>query len=248
MHLQNKVAVITGGTGHVGYATAVRLAQAGVRIFSLARQNLEDAQIKMDALPNNHLNHRAIFVDVRDTKTVQHAVEQVKTLAGRCDILINCAGISLPTQTPLDVSDEIFDQMISTNLRGTWITIREFFELLNAQPDSIVINISSGASIKSRPNSLGYSISKAGINIMTECLAKSLGPNVRFVAIAPSRLSTPTSGQPTANSEALEKYANTLLLKSVPTADNVADAIESLIVDIKYFNGHLLVLDGADLL
>jgi NAD(P)-dependent dehydrogenase (short-subunit alcohol dehydrogenase family) len=246
-NLKNRVAVITGGTGHVGYATATRLAQAGARIFSLVRRDIKAAQIKMDELPNAHLNHCAILADVKDTASIQQAVNQVNTLAGRCDILINCAAVSLPTSTPLDTSDEIFDAMIATNLRGTWITIREFFELLNAQP-SVVINISSGASLKSRPNSLGYSISKAGVNIMTECLAKSLGPNIRFVAIASSRLSTPTSGQPFANSTSLDKYAETLLLKQIPTADDVAMTIESLITDITFFNGHLLVLDGGDLL
>jgi 3-oxoacyl-[acyl-carrier protein] reductase len=246
-NLNNRVAVITGGTGHVGYATATRLAQAGVRIFSLVRRDIKAAQIKMNELPNAHLNHCAILANVKDTVSIQEAVKQVDTLAGRCDILINCAAVSLPTTTPLDTSDEIFDEMISTNLRGTWITIREFFELLNAQP-SIVINISSGASLKSRPNSLGYSISKAGVNIMTECLAKSFGPNIRFVAIASSRLSTPTSGQPGANSASLDNYAETLLLKRVPTADDVASTIESLITNITFFNGHLLVLDGGDLL
>jgi NAD(P)-dependent dehydrogenase (short-subunit alcohol dehydrogenase family) len=244
----DRVAVITGGTGHVGYAAAKRLALLGVRIFSLVRRDVETAQIKMNALPNSHLNHCAILADVKDTQAIQQAATQVKDMAGRCDILINCAAVSLPTSTPLDTSDEIFDDMMATNLRGTWVTIREFFNLLNAQNNSIVINLSSGASIKSRPTSLGYSISKAGVNIMTECLAKSLGPNVRFVAIASSRLATPTSGQPAADSTGLAKFAETLLLKRVPTADDVADTIESLITSIKFFNGHLLVLDGGDLL
>jgi 3-oxoacyl-[acyl-carrier protein] reductase len=247
-NLNNRVAVITGGTGHVGYATATRLAQAGVRIFCLVRRDIVEAQNKMNALPNSHLNHCAILANVNDTKAVQQAAYQVNNQAGRCDILINCAAVSLPTITPLDTSDEIFDEMISTNLRGTWVAIREFFEMLNAQPNSIVINLSSGSSVKPRPNSLGYSISKAGINIMTECLAKSLGPNVRFVAIAPSRLSTPTRGQPFTTPAGLDTYAETLLLKRVPTADDVASTIESLITDIKFFNGHLLVLDGGDLL
>jgi NAD(P)-dependent dehydrogenase (short-subunit alcohol dehydrogenase family) len=201
----------------------------------------------MNELPNAHLNHCAILADVKDTASIQEAVRQVTESAGRCDILINCAAVSLPTITPLDTSDEIFDEMISTNLRGTWVTIREFFKLLNQQP-SVVINISSSASLKSRPNSLGYSVSKAGVNIMTECLAKSFGPNIRFVAIAPSRLSTPTSGQPEANSAGLNNYAETLLLKRVPTANDVAITIESLITDITFFNGHLLILDGGDLL
>lgn len=248
MTLNDKVAVITGGTGHVGYATATRLAKAGARVFALVRRDVDQAQIKMHELPNSHLNHLAILTDVRDTQSIQQAVEQIKNLAGRCDILVNAAGISLPTATPLDTSDEIFDQMISTNLRGTWITIREFFHMLNAQSDSVVINISSGASIRARPNSLAYSISKVGVNTMTECLAKSLGPNVRFAAIASTRLTTPTSGQPVSNAEEIEQYAQTRLLKRVPTADDVAAAVESLITNIKYFNGHLLTLDGADLI
>jgi NAD(P)-dependent dehydrogenase (short-subunit alcohol dehydrogenase family) len=247
-NLTDRVAVITGGAGNIGYATAIRLAQNGVRIFSLVRREVAEAQIKMDALPNSQLNHCAILADVKDTNSIKQAVDTVKTLAGRCDILINCAGVSLATKTPLDTSDEIFDEMISTNLRGTWITIREFFEMLNAQSDSIVINVSSVASVKSSQFKLAYSISKAGVNIMTECLAKTLGPNVRFVAVAPGRLTTATSGQPTNKLENLINYTQRLPLKRVPTADDVAATIESLITDIKFFNGHLLVLDGGSVL
>ena len=242
--LNNKVAVITGGCGQIGYAAARRLAERGVRIVSIVRRELESAQQMMSQLPNSQLDHFAVLASVSDTSAIKRVVEEVKTRAGRCDILINAAGISLPTNSPLDTTDEIFDQMIDVNLKGTWVVIREFFPLLNANK-GLVINLSSVASLRPRPNSLAYSASKAAVNSMTECLAKSLGPNVRFAAIAPSALPNPTSGNIKMGPDRLNWFKDNIPLKRIGTAEDVADAIESLATSMKFFNGHLIRLDGG---
>ncbi len=243
--MTTKVAVISGGCGQIGSAAAARLAEQHMRVFVLTRGNLDTAQTMLASLPNQQLQHQALLVDVRDTKQIIQARDQILELAGRCDVLINAAGISLPTSTPMDTSDDIFDAMISTNLRGTWVMIREFYSLLVASGDALVINMSSVASIAPRPNSLGYSVSKAGINVMTECLAKSLGPNIRFVAIAPCTLTKGTSGQPLPSKEFHDQMREKIPLNKLCTAEDVADVIESLVTKIKFYNGHLVVLDGG---
>ena len=244
-NLTDHTAIITGATGQIGLATAQRLALQGCRVLGIVRRDLAQAQQTLDQLPNNHLGHRAFLADVRKTESIRAAMDQIRHLSDRCDILINSAGISLPTQTPEDTTDDIFDDMIATNLRGTWVVIRECLPMLQAAPQALVINMSSVSSVATRPNSLGYSVSKAGVNAMTECLAKSLGPKIRFVAIAPCMLTKGTSGQPSPSPELHQTFANNIPLKRMGTAEDVADVIESLATKIKFYNGHLIVLDGG---
>jgi 3-oxoacyl-[acyl-carrier protein] reductase len=251
MTLDNKVVVITGGNGYIGYTVAQRLAGLGARVFILVRRKLESAQEMMNNLPNGHLQHQALLADVKDSAQVKQAVETIKQSAGRCDMLINAAGIALHSPI-LEVTEEMFDETIAVNLKGPWIVTNAFYQLLKESGNGLVVNISSVASITPRPESLAYSISKIGVNIMTEAMAKSLGPEVRFVAIAPARLPSLTSGHPIIekedkhlNPQIIQNCINQTPLKRLGTADDVADAIESLATKIKFYNGHLMVLDGG---
>lgn len=239
-------AIITGGCGQIGYATARRLAQEGYRIISLVRKDVELCEQMMKDLPNADLDHFAVLADVTSTESVRNSVTVVKQKIQHCDILINCAGISLPTGNPLDNTDEVFDAMINTNLRGTWIVIREFIDLLNVTGNSLVVNMSSIASIQPRPTSLGYSASKAGVNAMTQSLAKAYAPRIRFVAIAPNRLIKPTSGQSTGmNEQTLKTYCSTIPMHRIITAEEIADTIEHIAHDMTYYTGQILVMDGG---
>lgn len=242
----NKNAVITGGCGQIGYATARRLAQDGYRIFSLVRRDLDSAQQMMNELPNAYLEHCAILTDVSDTQSVQQAVAQIKQQIQHCDILVNCAGVSLPADTPMDNTDEVFDTMIAINLRGTWVVIRELIELLEVTGNALVVNMSSMASIKPRPTSLAYSASKAGVNAMTKSLAMTYAPRIRFVAIAPNRLIKPTSGRPGPMPEhAAQAFASTVPMNRIITAEEIADTIEHLAHRMTYYTGQVLVIDGG---
>jgi NAD(P)-dependent dehydrogenase (short-subunit alcohol dehydrogenase family)/acyl-coenzyme A synthetase/AMP-(fatty) acid ligase len=250
MNLINKVAVITGGAGHIGQATAHRLASHGARIFSLVRRNIDEAQDLLDELPNKHLDHRALLVDVKDSTQIKQAAEIISKLAGRCDILVNSAAIALHPAKILDFPDDQFDEIVAVNLKGPWLMIKEFYPLLKHTGDGLVINISSVASVKTRPTSVFYSATKAGLNAMSESLAKALGPEVRVVALAPSMLPTPVSGYPFVLDKKFgELQINTLVndnpVKRLCTAEDVAGVIENLAINMKFYNGHLIILDGG---
>lgn len=250
MNLENKVAVISGGAGQVGHATAIRLAQQGVRIFSLVRRNLDRAQALVDALPNSYLQHQVLLADVKDAGQIKIAAAKVKEIAGRCDILVNSAGIALHPHNVLEFPDEQFDETIDVNLKGPWYMMREFYPMLKESGDGLIVNISSMASVRPRPNSAFYSAVKAGLNAMTDSLAKAFGPEVRVVAVAPSMLEGPVSGWPfmpekKGNAFPIETARNMNSLKRICTADDVAGVIESLATHIKFYNGHLIILDGG---
>ena len=145
LDLSGRVVVITGGCGQVGYATAKRLAQQGARIIVLVRNNLQQAQSMMLDLPNTELDHFAILASITNTNELKSAVEQVKERAGRCDILINSASILNPISPSNlhNLTDEIFDEIVTVNLRGVYATIREFSDLLKDSGDGLIVNLSS---------------------------------------------------------------------------------------------------------
>jgi NAD(P)-dependent dehydrogenase (short-subunit alcohol dehydrogenase family) len=244
-NLNDKVVVIAGGCGQVGYAAAQSLSRLGAKIIVLVRRDLDAAQEKMNQLPNNHLGHRAILASVIDTVSIKNAVSDIKEFEGKCDILINAAGVSKTRNTDTkNITDEIFDETISTNFKGPLITIREFVDLLNCTGDGLIINISSTASIRPRNNIL-YGASKAAVNTLTQGFARSLGPNIRVVGIAPGFLTYPTSGASPRTPDEESAVINWSALKRITTGEDIANAIESVALTMRFITGQTIVIDGG---
>jgi len=241
----NKVAVITGGCGQIGYAAAKRLATDGITVVVLVRKNLEEAKELLNKLPNQELTHTAILASVTETAQIKAAVQQVIDLFGRCDILINAAGINkvVPVSHIDKFTDELFDSIMDTNLKGTFVCVREFLPLLK-KDNGLVINLSSLSAYSGRNINLAYAAAKAGVNSLTRTLARGLAPAVRVVGIAPGFLEKATSGinkDPGFN----EKMAADIPLNRVATGDDIADVIMSLVNGMSYINGETIKIDGG---
>jgi len=247
--LNSKVAVITGGAGQVGYATAMRLAQRLARIVILVRSNLPAAMDKISKLPNQHLNHFAILADITDTNSLKNAVNEIKIKTGRCDILVNAAGTThkIKTENFSEITDDIFDSIVVNNLRGTFATIREFHNLIAESDEGLIINISSSAGLRASQSNPAYGAAKAGVDLLTKTLAKQLGPKIRMVAIAPGYLYYATSGIVKAPGVS-EKQGQSIPLKRVGTGEDIACTIESLAMYMRYITGVTISVDGGTLL
>jgi 3-oxoacyl-[acyl-carrier protein] reductase len=247
-NLNGQVAVITGGCGQVGFATAKRLAEQGARIISLVRRDIDQAQSMMEQLPNHHLNHFAILASITDTVSLKNAVNEVTNRAGRCDILVNSAGTLNPISPNNlhDLTDDIFDEIVATNLRGVYATIREFSELLQSSGDGLIINISSQSAQRASNSCVAYAASKAGIDLMTKTLAKSMAPEVRVIAISPGYLEQATSGVTRIQDNSV--LANNSPLKRIGFADDIASTVEAYATMIRFATGIVVLVDGGRLL
>ena len=233
--LNDKTVVITGGVGQVGWAISNRLASSGACVYALVRRNLEEAESKMQLLsPKCH----AVLADVKDSNSLKAAANQI----GKCDILINAAGFtrSIVPLKMQDLTDEIFDEIVTTNLRGTFATIRAFHPTMD---EGIIINISSTAGLRASNSNLAYGAAKAGIDLITKTLAKSLAPKVRVVGIAPGYLEKATSGA-VKPAGANEQIANITPLKRVGQAEDIAQMVESVISN-PHLTGQTIVIDGG---
>jgi NAD(P)-dependent dehydrogenase (short-subunit alcohol dehydrogenase family) len=242
-NLKGKTAVITGVAGQVGFATAIRLAEQQCRIVGIVRSKEEEAREMFATLPNQELNHLVLFADVTDSSTLEAARSKID----RCDILVNSAGITkniFPELTD-QLTDDIFDSIVTTNLRGTWACIRTFLPLLRATGDSLIVNISSTSAERSGRGNVAYAASKGGVNIMTKTLSRVLAPDgVRIVAVAPGFLKESTSGVQK-SSVATEKQAAQVPLGRIGYGDDVASTIEALCTHIRYANGSIILVDGG---
>lgn len=247
-NLNNKVVVIAGGCGQIGKATARRLANSGAQIILLVHRNLDHAREFASTLPNPNLKHFAIKASIINTQELKAAVDTVKTVAGRCDILINAAGMlnPIPPSNLDQLTDEIFDEMITVNLRGVYATIREFAPLLAENEQGLIVNISSQSGQRASNSCIAYAASKAGLDLMTKTLAKSLAPKIRVVGIAPGYLENATSGVTRIVSN--EQLSKDSPLQSLASGDDIARTIEAFATLITHATGTTLLVDGGRLL
>jgi NAD(P)-dependent dehydrogenase (short-subunit alcohol dehydrogenase family) len=244
--LDGHVAVITGGKGAIGWATAQRLAALGARIVSIDRSEPEKVQALLNTLPKVASGaHFALTASITDSAALHAAAEAVKQRAGRCDILVNSAGFTKPVAAnDLEgLTDALFDDVVQTNLRGVFATIRAFTPLLKANHDGLIVNVSSIAGITGAGSNLAYAAAKAGVDLLTKALGKALAPQIRVIAVSPGVVDS--SFVPGRGAEFNEKAAATIPLKRIGHVDDTAAAIEACATTMRFATGSRFVVDGG---
>jgi NAD(P)-dependent dehydrogenase (short-subunit alcohol dehydrogenase family) len=243
--LDGKVAVITGGLGAIGYATARRLAVLGATCVLLHRKG-DDATARAAALPGGEAQrHSAIRADIIDTPSLRRAASEVQATYGRCDILVNSAGHTQPVPAAdLEaLTDELIDDLLRANFRGVFATIRAFAPLLKASGDGLVVNVSSIAGFTGVGSNLAYVAAKAGLDVVGDALAKALAPAVRVVSVSPGAVES--SFVPGRGEDFKAKMANTTPLGRIGLPEDVAAAVEALATTMRFVTGTRIVVDGG---
>lgn len=241
--LDGDIVVITGGTGAIGLATAQRAAQLGARVVLLHRKEAGDAQPALSGLAGS--GHFAVAASVTDSSSLSAAAEFVRKEAGNASVLINCAGFTKPVAAAdLDgLSDQLIDDIFATNWRGTFAAVRAFAPQMKAAGDSVVVNVSSIAAFTGMGSNLAYSAAKAGTDALTKALAKTLGPQIRCLAVSPGVVDT--GFVPGRDAAFNERVGQTIPLKRVGVADDVAAAIVACCTSLRYATGSIIVADGG---
>jgi len=243
--LDGKVAVITGGLGAIGWATAQRLAALGASCVLLHRKG-NDAAERATALPTAQgQRHAALRADIVDTPSLQKAAADVQEGYGRCDILVNSAGHTQPIAAgDLDaLSDELIDELLAANFRGVFATIRAFAPLLKASGDGLIVNISSIAGFTGVGSNLAYVAAKAGLDVVGDALAKALAPAVRVVSVSPGAVES--AFVPGRGEEFKAKMASTTPLGRIGKPEDVAATVEALATTLRFVTGTRIVVDGG---
>jgi len=243
--LDGRVAVIAGGTGAIGLATARRLAALGARCVLLYRSGpAEAAAAQAAALPGT--GHSALRADITDSATLREAAAQVAAAhGGVMHILVNSAGHTkaVPAADLEGLTDELIDDILRANFRGVFATIRAFAPLLKGSGDGLVVNISSIAGFTGTGSNLAYSAAKAGIDVVGDALARALAPQVRVISVSPGVVDS--SFVPGRGADFNAKAAATMPLRRVGTADDVAAAVQACATTLRYATGTRIVVDGG---
>lgn len=243
--LDGQVAVIAGGTGAVGLATAQRLARLGCACVLLHRRDPAEADAHVAKLPAAALPHGALRADITDSASLRAAAAEVEKRWKRCDILVNTAGFTQPVPAAdLEaLSDDLIDRIMQANFRGVFATIRAFAPLLKATGESLVANVSSIAGFTGNGSNLAYVGAKAALDVVGDSLARALAPQVRVVSVSPGVVAS--GFVPGRGADFNEKTAASTPLKRVGQPDDVAAAIESLATTMRFVTGTRIVIDGG---
>ncbi len=180
--LENKVALITGGAGGIGKATAKMFINEGAKVLliDLKEDDLKKAKTELDS-------ERVFYVaaDVSKTEDVKKYAQKAKDLFGKVDVFFNNAGVEGLVKPITDYPIEEFDKVMAVNVRGVWLGMKFIIPLMN-DGGSIIIT-SSVAGLRGTPNVSPYVASKHALNGITRSLALELaGQNIRVNAINPS--------------------------------------------------------------
>ena len=243
--LEGKVSLVTGGSGDIGSAIAKRLGQSGSTVV-ITYVGAEDlANQTVDEIKAEGGNASALRLDQRDPNEIEAIISQVSQDQGRLDILVNNAAwnIGIPFPNLEELTAEIWDRVLETNLRAPFLLARAAASLLKADGGGHIVNISSAGGISPGSSSIAYSSSKAGLNHLTRCLAVAMSPDVAVNCVAPGLVENTRMANrlPDAVSNAARKQA--ILGKGGQTED-IAEQVLTFVTSTSV-TGQTIVIDGG---
>jgi 3-oxoacyl-[acyl-carrier protein] reductase len=241
-NLQGSTAVILGGSGGIGAATARLLAQSGATIIVTYRGREAEARALIAELPGT--GHQALAASVEDSNSLVALAARVRETRGRCDILVNSAGFTkaIPHHDLDALDDEFLDRMWAVNWRGPFAAVRAFRPLLE-ESEGLVVNISSLAGLNGTGSNLAYGAVKAATDSMTKSLARALAPKIRVMSVSPGVVET--GFVPGRGPEANAKIAPSIPLKRVALPEDVAEAVLACATLLTYSTGSIILVDGG---
>jgi glucose 1-dehydrogenase len=252
--LKGKNVLVTGGTSGIGQAIAVRFAEFGANVAINYRSRPEDAaeteqQVEACVAKVQRMGVKDVIVrgDVsQEEDAVGMLADTVEQLGG-LDVLINNAGIQI-SRPSHELSAEDFDKVLGVNLRGAFLCAREAIKhfLAEGKP-GVIINVSSVHQRIPKPNYLGYSVSKGGMQNLTTTLAlEYAGQNIRVNAIGPGATITPINRAWVDDPVKAEQVTSHIPMPRPGTADEMAGVACFLASDDgAYITGQTIFVDGG---
>ncbi|MEN3325055.1 SDR family oxidoreductase [Mariniflexile soesokkakense] len=241
--MKQKIAVVTGGNSGLGYATAKKLCDHGIKTYIIGRtkEKTEEAcaEIGVNALP--------VIFDLNNLEGIPAIIAQIAK-EGNIDILVNNAGINAKKEL-IDVTDEEFDAIIHTNIKSVFSITREVVKIMKNHGGGNIVNISSMASQYGIPKVIAYTASKGAIEAMTRAMAVELAQyGIRVNCVAPGFIKTKMSAKALDNDpERKNKVLSRTPMGILGDPSDIGDAVYYFAsAESKFVTGTILPVDGGN--
>ena len=244
MRLKDKVAVITGGSRGIGFATADKFLAEGASVIITAstQESADRAVAKLkEKYPDAVIG--GMSPDLSKLESVREAFREARAKYGCIDILVNNAGVS--ESTPFtEYTEETFDKVMDLNVKGVFNATRAASECMVARGKGVILTTSSMVSISGQPSGFAYPASKFAVNGLTVSLARELGPKgIRVNAVAPGI--TETDMMKAVPKEIIDPMIARIPLRRLGQPEDIANAFVFLASDeASYITGVVLSVDG----
>ena len=247
--LENKVAIVTGGSRGIGRAIALGFAEAGADVVVCSRQR-SASDLEKVAEEIRGLGKRALAVEtnIRLKGDVENLVQRTVQEFGTVDILVNNAAMNIMSPL-LELSEDGWDKIMNTDLKGYYLCCQAAGKVMVEKKRGNIINMTSAAAARGNQNFSAYCTAKAGVAMLTRVLAIELAPyNIRVNAIGPSLVKTKFSQPLWGNPEILQRTLSRVPLGRVAEPEDMVGVALFLASDASSFvTGQSIYADGGSL-
>lgn len=239
--LEGKVAVVTGAAKRIGRSIALRLAAKGAAIVVNYATSKPEAEELADELTSKGGRAIAVQADVTQRADVQKLMRATEREFGRIDILVNNAGVFFPAKFS-DLTEEQWDRIMNVNLKSQYLCAQEAAPMMKKNGGGRIVNLASLGGLLAWPAYTHYCVSKAGVIMLTRCLARALAPEILVNSVAPGTIEFP--GDEVRQAEHMKDYIERVPLHRTGRGRDIAQAVAYL-ATADFVTGQTIVVDGG---
>ncbi len=236
--LAGKVALVTGAAKRIGRSVALRLASEGADVIVNYRSSRMEADEAVAQISATGRRAVAIQADVAKRADVAAMFAAIEREFGRLDILVNNAGMFFPGKFD-ELTEEQWDTILDSNLKSQFLCSQTAAPMLRRSGQGRIINFASLGGLLAWPAYTHYCVSKAGVIMLTRCLARALAPEITVNAVAPGTISFPGDAP-----EIAEDFIRRTPLRRTGGPEDIDDAVIFL-AQSPFITGQVIIVDGG---
>ncbi|MBI9011631.1 MAG: 3-oxoacyl-[acyl-carrier-protein] reductase [Clostridiales bacterium] len=242
--LDNKIAVVTGGSRGIGRAIALKLASQGASIVVNYTSNSTAADEVVKEIEALGAKGIAVKANVSVAEDIENLIKETESQLGKIDILVNNAGITRDGLL-IRMKEDDWDQVLDVNLKGVFLTTKLIGKKLLKQKSGSIVNITSVVGLMGNAGQANYAASKAGVIGFTKSVAKEFASRgITVNAVAPGFIESDMTNA--LDEKVVENYMTAIPLSRFGKADDVANTVAFLVSDqAGYITGQTLQVDGG---
>ena len=248
MELKMRSAVVTGSSTGIGKTIAIRLLHSEYGVVLNYSADDERAKATLSQCKQISSNVVLVKADVSNSDAASHLIQRAVDEFGRLDVLVNNAARVIDGPA-LEMTEDAWDRVVNVNLRGPFLCSQQAARQMLTQDDGgTILNIGASTGIRGRRNGVNTCASKAGLMVMTQCLALELGPRIRVNTIVPGLTLTDETERRFGLDDPTERHARerSIPLQRLGRQEDVADVVMMMLSDeARFITGQKVVVDGG---